>query len=241
MSDHISTGQLQVIKAEPPSVAHMLQSAIDKGVSADDLGKLCTLYERMQAIDASKQFAQAFAALQNELPVVQATKAVPNKDGSVRYKFAPYNEIMRQIQPLLSKHGFSVRFSSTNGEGRVTMVCTLMHIGGHSIPTEFSARVGQGPPGSSESQADGSAASYAQRGALCDALNISIRIDDDARLEGGRITPEQTKELERRVMETASDRDAFLRFAQAKSFEEIASSKYALLDASLRKKERVSK
>jgi hypothetical protein len=236
----MSDQPLQVIKSEPPSVAHMLEAAINKGVSADDLGKLCDLYERMERISAAKEFAQAFAALQNELPAVQATKAVPNNDGSVRYRFAPYNEIMKQIQPMLTKHGFSVRFSSTTDDQRVTMVCTLMHIGGHSVTNEFSVRVGKGPPGSSESQADGSAASYAQRGALTDALNISIRSDDDARILGAPITAQQAADLERRVMETASDREAFLRFAQAKSFAEISSSKYALLDASLKRKERTN-
>jgi hypothetical protein len=215
----------------------MLQSAIDKGASADDLGKLCTLYERMEAITAAKQFAKAFAALQNELPAVQATKPVPAKDGSIKYRYASYSEIMRQIQPLLSKHGFSVRFSSENDANRVTMECTLMHIGGHAVTNRFSVRVGAGPHGASESQADGSAASYAQRGALCDALNVVVRIDDDARLEGKSVTPEQAASLRERVLATGSSVDLFLKYAGADSFENIPSSKYALLDQSLRKKE----
>jgi len=234
--------KLEVVKTESPAptVAHMLQSAIERGTSADDLGKLCALYERMEAINASKQFAQAFTALQNELPAVQATKPVPAKDGSVKYRYAPYSDIMRQVQPMLTKHGFSIRFSSTTDEQRVTMACTLMHIGGHSVTNEFTVRIGQGPPGSSESQADGSAASYAQRGALCDALNIIVRTDDDARLEGGRITPEQAASLRDRVRATASNEAAFLKFAGSETFENISAIKYAMLDQNLRRKEKVS-
>lgn len=232
--------QLSVIKPDStqvPSVGQLLQIAIDKGVSANELEKLVGLYERMQDREAQRMFAAAFCDMQNELPAVQATKAVPNNDGSTRYRFAPYADIMKQIQPLLSKHGFSVRFSSKIDEARITMFCTLLHVGGHAVTNEFSVRVGKGPPGSSESQADGSAAQYAQRGALCDSLNISVRTDDDARILGAPITPEQAKELEKRVLETGSSVELFLNFAGAKTFEEIPSARYSLLDANLRRRE----
>lgn len=224
----------------PPSVAHMLQSVIAQGITEQNvaaLDKLCTLYERMESKAAEKMFAAAFCDLQNELPAVQATQAVPTKDGGVKFKFAPYTEIMRQVQPLLSKHGFTVRFSQLSEEGKITMTCTLMHVGGHSIVNQFTVRIGSGPPGASEAQADGSAGAYAQRGALCDALNIVVRHDDDARVEGAKITADQAFELSRRVMETNSDREAFLRYAGAATFADIPSSKYMMLDASLRKKE----
>jgi hypothetical protein len=236
------SGALEVLKPDPaqvPSVGQMLQLAIDKGVSAKELETLCGLYERMQDREAQHMFAIAFCDMQKELTPVQATKAVPNNDGSTRYKYAPYADIMKQLQPLLSKHGFSVRFSSRVDEARIIMFCTLLHVGGHAVTNEFSVRIGKGPPGSSESQADGSAAQYAQRGALCDSLNISVRIDDDARNLGAPITPEQAKELGRRVMDTASDLESFLKYAGAKSFETIPAARYSLLDASLRRKERV--
>jgi len=238
--------ELQVMKSETavmPTPLNLLQSVLDKGLTkdnADAVDKICLMVERMQAKDAERQFAADFCALQAELPAVQATQAVPNNDGSVRFKFAPYTSIMAQVQPFLTKHGFSIRFSSKTEESRITMVCTLMHVSGHSVSNEFTVRTGKGPPGSSESQADGSAASYAQRGALCDALNICVRTDTDARLEGAKITPAQAESLEQRVKDTGSNYGAFLRFAQAASFADIKASMYSVLDESLRKKEKVS-
>ena len=52
------------------------------------------------------------------------------------------------------------------------------------------------------------------------------------------MTEEQAFELERRVAETNSNRDAFLKFAGAKSYREIAATKYEILDGFLRKKEK---
>jgi len=228
-----------------PSVGEMLKAVIDKGVTAESVGaleKLVGLYERMEDKKAERAFAAAFVSLQAEMPNVQATKAVPNNDGSIRYRFAPFEDLMEQVAPMLQKHGFTVSFSSKFEEGRIISTCTLQHIEGHKRTNDFAVRVGKGPPGSSESQGDGAAASYAKRFALVEALNIVVsHLDNDARLEGGPVSKEQAFELERRVQETNSSMEAFLKFAGASKFAEIPSAKYSILDEFLSKKERSRK
>jgi len=77
-------------------------------------------------------------------------------------------------------------------------------------------------------------------------LNITIRQDvlmdeeNDASIIGNPtefISLFQADELERRVKETNSNVQAFLKFAGANKFSEILASKYDELDASLRRKE----
>ena len=82
------------------------------------MGEIVKLYERMEDKKAEREFAQAFVALQAEMPAVKALRAVPNRDGSTRYNFAPYEEIMDQIAPMLKRHGFTVTFSTDFGEGQ---------------------------------------------------------------------------------------------------------------------------
>jgi len=233
-----------VVTAAPqpsgPTTAQMLQTVLSGAITADkvDTAKsLMEMIEREEARSAEKAFAQAFNALQSETPNIQAIRPVPGNDGSIRYRFAPYEDIMRQVQPLLQRHGFTVTFSTRFEEGRIVKSCTLQHVSGHKRTNEFAVRIGKGPPGSTESQGDGAASTYAKRFALCDALNIVIDHDVDARAEGGTVTEEQAEELARRVAETNSNREAFLKFAGAKSFKEIAATKYAILDGFLRKKE----
>lgn len=227
-----------------PSVGQMLQAAIDKGITAENvavLEKMMDLYERTQAKDAEKEFARAFNALQSEMPAIQAVQAVPDRNGNVKYYFAPYEEIMDKVRPLLLKHGFTVSFSMTFHEGRVTQECTLQHISAHSRRNQFSVRIGSGPPGASEAQADGAAGTYAKRHALCNALNIIVDHDTDgfdAKNEGAPIKPDQAIYLRELVKETKSDVAAFLKFAGAPTFEEIGAARYDDLVRALNKKQR---
>lgn len=233
------TSEMQLSRPAP-TVADMLQAVIEKGVTGDNvmaLEKIVGLYERMQDKESEKAFAKAFVALQSEMPKVKAKNAVPNNDGTVRYRYADYEEIMQQVRPMIEKHGFTLTFSTEFSDGRIVKICTLQHVGGHSKSNKFAVRIGSGPPKASESQADGAASTYAKRGALCDALNIVVEHDDDARAEGGAVTKEQAEELAHRVALTNSNREAFLKFAGAISFFTIPSAKYPILDEFLRKKE----
>jgi hypothetical protein len=240
MTEEIPQMQLVEANAEP-SVALMLQKVIDKGITKDNvtaLESLVGLYDRMQAKNAEREFNQAFAKLQSELRSVNATRTVPNKDGSPRYRFAPFEDIMEEVQPVLVANGFSISFNSRFMEGgRMVSICTLRHIGGFSQSNEFAVRIGGGPPGATETQADGAAKTYAKRGALCDALNIVVEHDDDARMIGQPIGSALAGDLSARVEEVGADREAFLKYAGAKTFEEISDERWPMLDELLKRKE----
>lgn len=226
-----------------PSPGQLIKAVIDKGVTAESVGvveRLVALQERMDAKAAEREFARAFVALQSEMPAVKATKAVPNKDGSIRYRFADYKEIRDQLDPILQKHGFTVTFSMGFNEGRVIQTCTLMHVGGHSRNNQYMARVGGGPPGSSEAQGDGAASTYAKRGALCDCLGIVVDKDTDgapdARNEGAPISFDQVAYLKELLAESKADVPAFLKFAGADALESIGTARYDSLVKALHKK-----
>lgn len=240
-------GESQVAIREP-SVLAMLQTVIEKGVTAESvavLDSLANLHERMQKKQAERDFNAAFAKFQGEMPPVGATQAVPNKDGSVRYKFAPFAELMDKIKPVLIANGFSISFSARVDEKRIAAICTLRHTSGHSQTNEFAVRIGSGPPGASETQADGAAKTYAKRGALCDALNIVVELDDDARLIGKPIGKAFAIDLQQRVHDCKADEQAFLRFAgvtcsnpaKLEDYEQISDERYDALDAMLKRKE----
>jgi len=238
----LATREDLAVARREPSAIDMIQSVIDKGVTSENvaaLRELVALKRDMDKDKAVKEFASDFIALQAELPKVQATKIIPDKQGRMRSSFAPFEEIDGQLRPLCLKFGFTYSFSEgAFQQGKITKICVVQHRGGHERSNPYSVRIGSGPPGCSESQADGSAHSYAKRGALCDAFNIVVHgIDNDARLEGGNITKEQAEELAHRVQMTNSNREAFLKFAGASSYAEISAVKYDMLDQFLAKKE----
>jgi hypothetical protein len=238
---------LSVIKSEAgavarpmPNPAEMMQAMIDKGITHDNVAafaELVKLSEHIEDRKAERDYATAKAALQAEMPKIQATRPVPNKDGTLRYKFAPFEDIMRQVQPCLERYGFTVSFSTRYEEARLVKICTLQHISGHSKSNEFAVRIGNGPPGATDTQADGAAGTYAKRFALCDALNIVIEHDSDAKAEGGKIDLAQMKELQCRVKSLRVNEAQFLAYAKAKAYTEIVSTAYDRLDEFLTRKE----
>lgn len=227
-----------------PSTGEMMQVMLQAGITAENAAafkELVLLEEHREDRKAKKSFAAAFIALQREIPTIKATRVIPDRNGNMRSSFAPFEEIDAQAGPICLKHGFVYSFSEGPSQpGKITKICTLLHESGHERSNPYSVRIGQGPPGCSESQADGSAHSYAKRGALCDALNIVVSgIDNDARNEGAPITAEQADELERRVKLINANVPAFLKFAgNATSFATIPSIMYPLLDTFLKGKEK---
>lgn len=234
--------EAQTVARQTPNVADMLQAVIQGGVTNENVGaleKLVGLYERMEAKRAEQQFAEAFAKLQSELPIITATSVIPN-----RGKYEKFEDIWRQVGATLNRNGFSVSFDQHADDKRITSTCTLRHVAGHSVPTKFGVRLGG--RADSDTQADCKASTTAKRNALCYALNIVIQQDcmadeDDPRNEGGNVTEDQAFELERRVKELNVDVTAFLRFAGAATFATIPAGKYGILDTHLQRKERGGK
>lgn len=236
----VATQEKMEVAAPAPDPGQILKAVLDKGVTAESAAvveKVLAMYERMEDRKAERDFAKAFNALQAEMSAVKAVQPVPNNDGTIRYKFAPFEDIMEQVSPFLKRHGFTVSFSTRFEEARLVKICTLQHLSGHKVSNEFAVRIGKGPPGSSEAQGDGAASTYAKRFALCDALNIVIEKDLDAKAEGAKITKDQASELRQRVRACGADEAAFLKFAQAETYEDIMETRYASLDHNLRRKE----
>lgn len=246
MSKELATQETQL--TAPSNVGSMLsiieRASKDPTIDVEKMERLMQMAERMEARDAKRAFTSDMVKLKAAMPAIQARKSVPNDDGTTRYKFAPLDEIDGKLRPIALQYGFTYSFSEAPAEpGKVTKVCKIQHISGHSEENPFTVRVGKGPPKSSEAQGDGAAATYAQRRALCDAFGIVVESDTDGaspREEGHPITAEQAAELERRCLATKTNRKNFLEFAEVKeggSFADIMSSRFADCDAQLRSRE----
>ncbi len=242
----MSTEQLTIPEAngalatvQTPNVAQMMSAIIERGVTSENvaaLEKVIELYERMETRNAEKAFNAAFVALQAELPVIVAETIIPN-----RGKYQRFEDVMRDVGPLLVKHGFTVSFSMQAQDNRITETCQLKHIGGHSQANSFSVRVGG--RADSETQADCKAATTAKRNALLNCLNIIIRQDafsgeEDPTQDGAPISWEHVAFLKEQVKETKADEAAFLKFAGVHDYHEIGTLRYDSLVAALEKKAR---
>lgn len=235
----LATRESSQLDRRPQTTGDFIAAALASGVTPDSVAvveRLCALRERETQQQAERDFATDFVKLQGAMPPIEAAKAVPGNDGTIRFRYAPYEDIMRAVHPLLKEYGFAVTFDTEINEGRVTVTCTLMHVGGHTRSNKFAARIGQGPPKASEAQGDGAATTYAKRFALCGALNITVEQDTDARLVGDMITVEQANELEKAVRETAANEASFLKWCGAATYEDIPQNRLEEARAMLAKR-----
>lgn len=225
-----------------PTPLDLLQAALEGGITEQNIAvveRMAALAERFEQRNAEKDFAAAFVELQKELPVIQGYRPIPDKQGRTKFCYANFEDIDAIVRPLCLARGFTYSFHESAVEnGRVTVTMTLQHSGGHARLIPYSVRSGHGPPGASESQADVSGHTYAQRGAIESGLALRIiGRPEDPRMEGGPVTQGQADELERRIKMTNSDVQKFLRLAGVDSFEKIPAAKYDVLDQLLRQKE----
>lgn len=141
-------------------------------VTLEKLQALVALQERIMAREAKMAFDQAFAAMQADLPVI----AELGKTDKGRY--ARFEDIVRQVRPILKAHGFSLSFATAwPGEGRIEITGILTHRAGHDRRSVF---VGQADRSGSknEIQAQGSTTTYGRRYTTLDLLGIATADDD---------------------------------------------------------------
>ena len=85
-----------------------------------------------------------------------------------------------EVQPILSKYGFSVSFTTEQqGLDAVTVNCILQHKDGHSTSTALMLPTKAVNNSMNAMQAIGAAISYGKRYTICGILNIATAQDDD--------------------------------------------------------------
>lgn len=117
-----------------------------------------------------KQLAAALVAFQAEAPSVH--KSAQNSHFKSRY--APLDEIVKAIQPVLAKHGLAVMQFPVSTDGAIGVRTVVMHSSGESMEGEFYLPLAKMDP-----QGGGSAITYARRYGLAGALGLVTDDDDD--------------------------------------------------------------
>jgi hypothetical protein len=245
------------ILASSTGVTHplvLLQSAIERGLDPEKLGKLMDLAERWERNKAAQEFALAISGFQEECPTVfkNRTATVP---GKFEYHYAGYDDVMRAAHPLLAKHKIALTFTSdvvsvaplpqaerqgrATGEGTnagIKITCRVRvgtHFEDHTLTLPIPAGV------VNDTQRYGMALSYAKRYCMCAALNIVCTDDedDDAASMVEFVEPAQIAQLKRLIDEKGVDLGRFLAWANVDGLDKICKKEYAkCIDMLQRKK-----
>jgi hypothetical protein len=238
--------QQSLIKHEDPSevVVHpssvldiIAQAARDPAVDVAKLTALLELKERIDRLDAEKEFNQAFSQLQLKLPRVKKNGTI-ELGGKGKIAFAKWEDVMEVLQPFLTTYGFSLSFTSQPVPSGVLMTCALTHQAGHSRQSVVQLPPDNGP-GRNALQAIRSSSSYGKRGLTLDILNIVTEGADDDAHRAFPLTADQLNNV-RNMVDACELKGnilkAFLNFAEAGSVETIQQRDYDRVMEALRKK-----
>lgn len=119
-----------------------------------------------------QELSKALPALMAEMENAKNTKS------GYGYNYAPLNEILETVRPILAKHRFSVVQMVGHEEGLVTVRTMLIHESGESLESTMAL-----PPaevkGTNEVQQMGASITYARRYMLTSLLGIAGEEDTD--------------------------------------------------------------
>ena len=166
------------IQQEQNPVLSMLQMAMtDSNVDLNKMEKIMEMVERYEDKLAAKAYNRDMALMQGEIPEIKFDSEI-KVNNQVRSKYTSYEGIMKIVQPILSRFGFSVSFNPISENGQMTVHCMISHKDGHieksnlTLPFDTSGS-------KNDVQSIGSSMSYAKRYALCLKLNIATGGEDN--------------------------------------------------------------
>ena len=198
-----------------------IQSALLDIVQRDDidpdrLEKFLDLQIKMEDRQLEKEFHQALSSFQMECPIIKKTKHV--KFGSVNYHYAPLDELVSVIKPILNKFGLSYSFNMFELQGKdyAELVTTIHHVNGYKVSYKYHFDPIHDDVKMNLSQRRKSAITFAKREGLQSALGIvTADSDDDAkRAITEMATATQYEKIEKLISVTNSDPEKLKSYLQ---------------------------
>lgn len=171
------TSKELAIDKHPNEVSQFIQQAIEQKLPVETMERLFNLQKEVKAEVAQEAFVSALAKFQSQIPVIKKTKKVLNKDGTLRYMYAPIDAVIEQIKKPLADNGLSYNWDSIREEKHIKMICKLTHIQGHSEKSTFDIPIVESEYMSSP-QSYATAQSYAKRYTLLNVLGIGTADED---------------------------------------------------------------
>ena len=176
-------------------ISGFIEKAIEKNLPVETMERLFTLRSKWKADQAKEAFVASLANFQSEVPIITKKKKVLNKDGSLRYLYAPMDSVIQQIRKHLADSGFSYTWDSTRDDQHIKVVCKLIHIEGHSEQSSFDIPIEKSQFMTSP-QSYATAQSYAKRYTLLNVLGIGTADEDTDATDTGHKTKIVSKKSE---------------------------------------------
>ena len=181
-----------------PMISMIERLVLDPNADMAKLEKMLEMKERIDAKNAEREFAEAFAAFKSEAIKIKKDRTNTHTNS----KYATMDAVNAAVDPLLAKHGLSTREPiQEQNESSVTVKCILQHRGGHkeesvmTLPLDITGSGGK--TNKTTVQGIGSSTTYARRYAKLAMLGVAPDEDSDGNRDtsGDSVTEFQAKTI----------------------------------------------
>lgn len=175
----------------------MINSAVQRGASVEQITQLIALKERIEADEARKAFADDMVRFKAKPLEITKDKQVgyTTKEGEfVGYMHATIGNVVEVVVPALAEFGFSHRWDTEQRDGLVIVTCVITHRLGHSQSTTLMASPDQSGK-KNPIQSIISAKTYLERHTLLAATGLATKDMQDDDGEASGISKEDRAEL----------------------------------------------
>ena len=208
------------------SPAAVIQYAIKKDASPEELSRLLDIQERWEANEARKAYHCAMAAFKADPPRILKDKGADYGPGKASYEYASLANVTSHINESLSRFGLSASWR-TEQNGSISVICKITHSKGHSEETKLSAEADKS--GSKNNiQALGSTITYLQRYTLLSITGLATSGQDDDGMisEIEYIDEKQVSTILDYIDNDNVDKKKFLEYMKIESVEKMPKAKY---------------
>lgn len=178
----VPTQAVSAYQQQQASVEKMITQAITSGVPVETMERVLAMRRELKAEYAKEQYDLAMSGFQSECPIIKRVKeGSRTKAGTLAFKYAPLEVIIKEVQSLMRKYSLSYNFKPMkNEQGKITDVrCYATHIDGYSDYSEMPVTEGGGTSLMTGSQISAASITFAKRYAFCNIFGIVTEEEDN--------------------------------------------------------------
>jgi hypothetical protein len=211
----------------------MMKDLKAMGLEVQDMKDMLALQKEYEANEALKQFNLALAEFKSEDILITKDAKVKyetDRSGVTEYNHATLGSIVGIAVPFLSKHGFSHRWKTSQGDGGITVTFILTHQAGHSEETSLFASP-DNSGGKNAIQAIASTVTYLERYTFLAGTGLAVvDQDNDANIPVSieYLSEDQKIFINDLIDEVKADRAKFLEYLHVESLDKCEAQYYDL-------------
>jgi len=210
------------VQGESSAIMSLIERAArDESVDIDKMERLFEMHERMTARQAERDFHEAFAEMQIELPEIAKRGDATKANGDKLYAYARWEHVNAVIKPILSRFGFGLSFRIDPHEKGLLITARLSR-SGHTESTSIVQSLDMGAAAMNANQSRGAATSYGKRYTAGALLNLAFGDEQDtdgaAPMSGETLNADQVKQIRAALGQLGQNDETILAWAGPRGF-----------------------